>query len=152
MSSIALNCNNYITMKSLGSHIPAPIASQLAQLQKINRALYELIPIEFLGHIQVGGNPQNGTLHVYADSSAWATKLRFYKPTIVAGLAMHTRLAIKSVHIAINPQTSDHKTKPLKRPSLSRNSAKLLATLAKDIEDPELKRALSALAKHLPGK
>lgn len=137
-------------MKSLGSHIPAPIASQLAQLQKINRALYELIPIEFLGHIHVSGNQKNGILHIYADSPAWATKLRFYKSTIAAGLSTHTGEAINSVQISIYPKTGDRKNHSLKRPSLSRKSAQLLTALAKNTEDPELKRALLALAKHLP--
>jgi hypothetical protein len=139
-------------MKSLQSCIPASIASQLAQLQKINRALYEIIPIEFLGHIQAAGNPQNGTLHIYADSPAWATKLRFYKPAITAGLTIHTGLSIKSVHISIHPKTGDRKTHRLKKPSFSRNSAQLLAALARDTDDPELKRALATLAQHLPGK
>src|SRR5688572_16146563 len=139
-------------MKSLESCIPASIASQLAQLQKINRALYEIIPIEFLGHIQAAGNPQNGTLHIYADSPAWAAKLRFYKPAITTGLTLHAGLPIKSVHISIHPKTVDHKTHRFKRPSISKNSAQLLAALAKNTDDPELKRALSALAQHLPGK
>jgi hypothetical protein len=138
-------------MKSLGSCIPTPIALQLAQLQKINRALYEIIPIEFLGHIQTAGNPQTGILHIYADSPAWATKLRFYKPAIVSGLTAHTGLAIKSVLISIHPKAVNHKAASLKKPHLSKNSAHLLATLAKNTDDPELKRALSALAKHLPG-
>jgi hypothetical protein len=139
-------------MKSLDSYIPAPIALQLAQLQRINRALYEIIPIEFLGHIQAAGNPQNGTLYIYADSPAWAAKLRFYKPAITAGLAAHPDLPIKSIHISVHPKTIDSKTQPFKKPSLSKTSAQLLAALAKDIDDPELKKALSALAKHLPGK
>ena len=139
-------------MKSLESCIPASIASQLAQLQKINRALYEIIPIEFLGHIQAAGNPQNGTLHIYADSPAWAAKLRFYKPAITAGLTIQAGFPIKSVHISIHPKTIDRKTNRFKRPSLSRNSAQLLTALAKDTDDPELKRALSSLAQHLPGK
>lgn len=139
-------------MKSLGTYIPFPIASQLAQLQKLNRALYEVIPIEFLGHIQAAGIPQNGTLHIYADSPAWATKLRFYKPNIAAGLTTLLDSAITSVRISIHPQTGSRKRELFKKPSLSRNSAELLASLAKNTEDPELKRALSALAKHTSGK
>jgi hypothetical protein len=139
-------------MKSLESCIPASIAAQLAQLQKINRALYEIIPIEFLGHIQVAGNPQNGILHIYADSPAWAAKLRFYKPAITAGLTIHPGFPIKSVRISIHPKTVDRKTHGFKRPSLSKNSAQLLRALARDTDDPELKRALSTLAQHLPGK
>lgn len=138
-------------MKSLESFIPASIASQLAQLKKINRALYEIIPIEFLGHIQAAGNPQNGSLHIYADSPAWATKLRFYKPAITAGLTV-AGLTIKSVHISIHPKTLDRKTHRFKRPSLSGSSAQLLAALARDTDDPELKRALSTLARHIPAK
>lgn len=136
-------------MKSLETYIPLPIAAQLAQLQKINRALYEIIPIEFLGHIQAAGNPQqNGVLHIYADAPAWAAKLRFYKSNIVAGLTSRLGLSIKSVHISIHPKGGDRKPHSFKRPSLSNNSAQLLASLAKNTEDPELKRALSALAKH----
>jgi hypothetical protein len=139
-------------MKSLESCIPASIARQLAQLQKINRALYEIIPIEFLGHIQATGNPQNGTLHIYADSPAWAAKLRFYTPAITAGLTIHAGFPIKSVHISIHPKTMDRKTPRFKKPTLSSSSAQLLTALAGDTDDPELKRALSNLAQHLPGK
>ncbi|HEY3486926.1 MAG TPA: DciA family protein, partial [Gammaproteobacteria bacterium] len=115
----------------------------MAQLQKVNRALYEIIPIEFLGHIQVAGYPQNGALHIYADSPAWATKLRFYKSTIAAGLTLHTGLPVKSVQISIHPQIGGRDRPPPKKPSFSRNSAQLLAVLAKNTADPELKRALS---------
>lgn len=139
-------------MKSLGTYIPSPIATQLAQLHKINRALYEIIPIEFLGHIQVAGNPQNGTLHIYADSPAWGTKLRFYKSSITDGLTGRLGLNVKSVLISIHPKAGERKARSPKKPSLSRNSSQLLASLAKNTEDPELKRALSALAKHTSGK
>lgn len=138
-------------MKFLGTHIPLPIASHLAQLQKLNRALYEFVPIEFLGHIQAAGL-QNSILHIYADSPAWATKLRFYKPNIAAGLTTHMGSAIKSVRISVYPQNGDRKRHSFKKPSLSRNSAQLVASLARSIEDPELKRALSALAKHTSDK
>lgn len=139
-------------MKSLGTHIPSSLASRLAQLQKINRALYEIIPIEFLGHIQAAGNPQNGTLHIYVESPAWGTKLRFYKSAIADGLTNRLRLNIKSILVSVHPQAGERKARPQKKPALSRTSAHLLASLAKNTEDPELKRALSALAKHTAGK
>jgi hypothetical protein len=139
-------------MKSLDSYISTPIASQLAQLQKINRALYEIVPIEFLGHIQVAGNPQSGTLHIYADSPAWAAKLRFYKPSIASGLTSHAGFVVKALRISIHPKLGERKTAAPKKPSLSRHSAQLLACLANNTEDPELKRALTALAKHTAGK
>lgn len=139
-------------MKSLGTCIPSSIASRLAQLQKINRALYEIVPIEFLGHIQAAGNPQNGSLHIYVESPAWGTRLRFYKSAIADGLTARLGLNIKSVLISIHPQAGERKARFQKKPSLSRNSAQLLASLAKSTEDPELKRALSALAKHTSGK
>jgi hypothetical protein len=139
-------------MKYLETYIPSSIASHLAQLQKINRVLYEIIPIEFLGHVQVSGNPQNGIIHIYADSPAWGAKLRFYQSSIATGLTTRTGLNIKSVLISVHPQTGDRKTHSLKRPALSTKSAQLLTSLAKNTEDPELKRALSALAKHTPYK
>ncbi|HEX5055351.1 MAG TPA: DciA family protein [Gammaproteobacteria bacterium] len=138
-------------MKSLETYIPSSIASHLAQLQKINRALYEIVPIEFLGHIQAAGNPENGIIHIYTDSPAWGAKLRFYQSSITTGLTTRTGLNIKSILIAVHPKTRDRKTQPLKRPALSRKSAQLLTALAKNTEDPELKRALSALAKHTSG-
>jgi len=140
-------------MKSLETYIPSSIASHLAQLQKINRALYEIIPIEFLGHVQVGGTPQNGIIHIYADSPAWSAKLRFYQSSIATGLTTQTGLNIKSVLISVHPKTAGfRKTHSLKRLALSRKASQLLTSLAKNTEDPELKRALSALAKHTPAK
>jgi hypothetical protein len=139
-------------MKSLGTCIPVPIATRLAQLQKVNRTLYEIIPIEFLGHVQAACNPQNGVLHLYIDSPVWGTKLRFYKSAIADGLTARMGLNIKSVLISVHPQAGVRKTQPLKKPSLSRNSAQLLTSLASTTDDPELKRALSALAKHISAR
>lgn len=64
---------------------------------------------------------------------------------------MHTGLTIKSVRVSTKPKTGNLK-KHLKKPSLSKNSAQLLVALAKNTEDPELKRALSTLAEHLSSK
>jgi hypothetical protein len=133
-------------MKSLGYHIPSFITQKLAQLHALNQALYEVIPIEFLGHVHTAGL-ENGILHICADSPVWATRLRFQQQTIAKQLSDKTRLTIKSVRILVKPTTVAISPSYTRKPYFSRISADLLKGLGNNTQDPQLRQALLKLAK-----
>jgi hypothetical protein len=133
-------------MKSLGYHIPSFVTRKLAQLQTLNQALYEVMPIEFLGHVHIAGL-ENSILHICTDSPVWATRLRFQQQTLAGQLSNKIRLPIKSLRISVQPTAVAIHSSYTRKPYLSRDSADLLKGLSNNIQHPELRQALLNLAK-----
>jgi hypothetical protein len=133
-------------MKSLGYHIPPLITQKLAQLQVLNQALYEIIPIEFLGHVHTAGL-ENGILHICVDSPVWATRLRFQQQAITRQLSDKIKLTIKSLRILVKPAAVSIPSSYTRKPYFSRSSADLLKGLGNNTQDPQLREALLKLAK-----
>lgn len=91
----------------------------------------------------------NGILVLHADSAAWATKLRYNTPAILAYMQNTCDLpALKTIRIKVIPaskRTQDTTVKPL---SISSVSASFINQVAASMPDDELRLSLLKLAKH----
>ncbi|MES9855854.1 MAG: DciA family protein [Sedimenticola sp.] len=129
-----------------GSAIPALLLRSREQLQMLQQV--RLMLPESLREHCVGVVKNTSRLLIYADSSAWAGRIRFITGDLTAklnksGLAVE-RIAIRVLLTPKRPR--DIKSQQLRR--LSADSASLIVETAETIDDPELQAAMKRLAQH----
>jgi hypothetical protein len=141
-------------------------------LDYLTKRLLTYLPAEFSGKVTVlgfsfskkttpnttfGKNTQSAkkkrqTLVVTTISSAWASKLRFYTPTLKRSLIEEPQFShIQTINIKVTSQKKDIK-KNKKNPIYSQNSAIIIADNADHITDKKLKEALIRLSLHVSEK
>ncbi|MDX2503853.1 MAG: DciA family protein [Gammaproteobacteria bacterium] len=136
-------------------------------LEYLSKRLLTYLPDEFAGKISVlaissKGNkfskdkkPATGgkqTLIVAVCSPAWASKLRFYTPTLKRSLTAEAQFSqLQSIKVKVAFANINTKIKK-KNPVYSQNSAKIIENNAQHISDKELKEALMRLSRHIAEK
>ena len=85
---------------------------------------------------------------LYADSSAWASRLRFVSRNLIRELQQHDHVGIKQITVRIFIPDRARKLKPRSKTLLSKENAKLLQQTAESIGDPALGAALLRLSRH----
>jgi len=86
-------------------------------------------------------------LIIHTDSSAWASRLRYFSRDLRTKLlnkGMHVKKI--EVRVMINNQQKARSTRRVHH--LSPDNAKLIESTADDIQDPDLRAALKRLSKH----
>jgi len=129
-----------------GNTVPA-LYGQALRLIELQKQLRALLPPSLGLHVSVG-NCRNGILTVYADSAAWAARLRFEVPGLLKRLEETSPDAgIRTLRIRIRPP--DPAPAPVTgKPLLSAASARLLQDVAESIDDPALRDSLLRLSRH----
>ena len=122
------------------------LLDRAAILDGINQRLLRYLPPPLNQHVYLA-NVRENTAVIMADSSAWLTRARYQGPEILTLLRQEPGLErINKLHFKIQPLT-EHAERPTSRPQLSENTAELLISTAKIIDDPELKAALHKLSR-----
>ncbi len=141
------------TFRSLSEATP-PTISRLIQharrLQRVASTIKELLPPALAAHCQPG-NIANDTLTIYLDSSAWATKIRYFSPQLLAHLGKSPQTSqVKQIRIVVHPLLFQRPPviPTSYRRTLSPASAALLREAAIATESPRLSAALHRLARH----
>ncbi len=127
-------------------------------LEYLTKRVLTFLPDEFSGKITVLGfssrrsnKEKQQNLIIAAASAAWASKLRFYTPTLKRSLSAEPQFS-QLGKIAIKVASANISTKKDKKmPTYSNNSADIIQSSAQFIENDELKKALMRLA-HSVGK
>jgi hypothetical protein len=91
------------------------------------------------------------TITIYTDSQAWATKLRFQTSEIIRTAKKTTGLnGLLSVRIKVSPALIHSPSIPERSDSLllSPSTARLLAKVAENIDDPALQTAILKLCQN----
>jgi hypothetical protein len=123
-------------------------------LEYLSRRVLTYLPAEFAEKISVLGfsnkNKQKKddqyALIIAAISPAWASKLRFYTPTLKRSLCAEPQFSqLKKIVIRVTSSTTAVK-KDQKNPVYSQNSAAIIQDSAEHIENDDLKEALMRLA------
>lgn len=132
-------------MSTLGQHVPGHLASQVKELQALNRLILDCVPTELLGHVQVAGL-KDARLVLCVPSPAWASKLRYCAEDIGRRVSAKTGISVKTVKVLIDPKSA---TTPRKKHAglyISKQSARQFKALADTIDNPALKKALTRLS------
>lgn len=128
--------------------IPKTLLKQLEENKNILRRLKPLIPKTMKDSL-IGCAKIDGTLLLFTESSAWASQLRFYSPTILQSLNIQSDLAIEKIKIKILPPTLARNRLPSKRRVASSETIKHLKNHAADQVNEELRTAIQRLVNSL---
>lgn len=126
-----------------------PLLARAKRLEQLNHALRSQLPPPLNQHCQVA-NIRGDTLVLHADSSAWALKLRYSVPVMLAQLQKQPALQnLRCIDIKVRP-TSIAAAPPEipRRAHMSWDTANLLDSMADAIAHPKLQAALHRLARH----
>lgn len=94
-------------------------------------------------------NYYNSTLILHADSAAWASKLRYNTPAILAFMQNECKLkSLKTIRIKVIPASTQHQDNAGRRLSMSAATGNLINQVAATMPDDELRLSLLKLAKH----
>ena len=143
-------------MKPINEQISPNFVKQARILDGFIPFIRSVLPPEFHDHVKVA-NIRNNSLILVTDSPVWTTRLRQLSSHILQALKDNSSNLPKTQiihHIQIQTRYHAGGSPPPKRiakhrPKLSRNTAERLSQSAESIDDPELKEALSRLAKNV---
>ena len=121
-------------------------------LDYLSKRLLTYLPEDFCNRISVLGFTTKGKKHILivsAISSAWASKLRFYLPSLKRSLCSEAQFShIQSIRIRAASIDND-KQRKINNVIYSNKSAQIIETSAQHISDKELKAALVRLSQHV---
>jgi hypothetical protein len=122
-----------------------PILERANKLSRLEQAVLQLLPTELAAHCKVL-NLKNETLVLATPSPAWAGRLRFAAPDLLAQIKCQLSLDIHTLDLRIQPETVDNLPLKTKSMRLSLSSATLLAQTAQSLNYRPLQEALYRLA------
>ncbi len=128
-------------------------------LEYLTKRVLTYLPDEFSGKVSVLGfsshlsiKRKQQTLIISATSAAWASKLRFYTPTLKRSISAEPQFS-QLGKIAIKVASANISTKKDKKmPNYSHSAAEIIQGSAQFIENNELKEALMRLARNVGGQ
>jgi len=135
-------------------------------LDYLSKRLLSYLPDEFANKISVLGltnstlnkKEKKSSLHVSVSSAAWASKLRFYLPSLKRSLCAEAQFShIQSINIKVSPSSqankqSDNDSGSNNHCIYSDHSAKIIEDSAQHISDEGLKSSLLRLSQHISKK
>jgi len=121
------------------------LSRERSQRQLLNQVVAQL-PADLKAHC-IATVLDNGRLCLYTDTSAWASRLRYFTRELNSRLR-HEGLRVDkiNVRVLIRNRTRQARHEPVRR--LSRENANLILQTSQSIADPELSAALQRLCKH----
>lgn len=127
-----------------------PALTELRNTLKTNKKLLtltrHLLPESLEQHC-ISVQLNHSRLIIHTDSSAWASRLRYFSRDLRAKLqSAGVQVQKIEVRVLINNQPKTRSTRHAHH--LSRDNAKLIESAADDIQDIELRAALKRLSKH----
>ncbi len=126
----------------------AILVTRTRQLSYLTQVLRQQLESDLAIHCYIG-KVDKDALVILVDSAAWASKLRFYSQTLLPQLQMahHSFASLQQIKIKILSQSVTLPEPVYQRPTMNKENAKGLNTLADSIKDVELQAALVRLAK-----
>lgn len=123
-------------------------------IRALNEKLHQHLSPSLSNHFNVT-NYSDETLTVSADTSAWASKLRYCIPDILNFAQLECGLTkLKTVRVNVLPiydkiKITQHKnSNSIRKVSLSKKSADFIEDIAKKIDDPILQKSILRISFH----
>ena len=119
-------------------------------LKSLDNKLKNCLEPDLQDHFELA-NINKNTVILIADSSAWATRLRYSIPDILK--IFNDQLDqqnIKTIRIKIKKTLSNSVNSTYKPPVLSKSTAKFLNDTANSFNDTELKQCIKKLSRNKP--
>ncbi len=114
---------------------------------KLSKSLNNLLDPTLIDHIRLA-TIRAQTLVLIADSSAWASRARYFSPLLLQKLQNNSHIfgGVNRIEIHVQPATQEYHSEPPLPRHISDSAVKCLTATAEGIENAELKAALNRLA------
>ncbi len=142
MSNNLRSINSFLQKETALTKLQARSRQHAALLQQVRRLLPSPLDRHCLAAVL-----RDDRLLLFADSSAWASRLRYFSRDLILGLRQ-MQLPVTKAAIRILAPNRQKKLKQRHIMQLSRKNAQLLQQTADDISDPALSAALRRLSRH----
>ena len=147
--------NDSDNLKPIASHLLEPsgplynLYTKTCILRGFQRIIERCLPNAMISHVKISSY-RNNSLHLVIDNGHWATRLRYIEQDLTKKLKstdeFHQLNRIRySVRPSYTPPSSDKGAL-----AISTKNAKHIASVAKYIEDEQLRKALIKLSKARP--
>lgn len=136
-------------MKPVRGVLPPRVLQQVSILHRIETALQDCLPAECCVHCRAA-KLENGTLCLVADSAAWRARLHFHSARIIRHFNRLGKFPVERIRVRVGrlaEADAPRKSRAAPRP-IPPVTARALAQLAEETDDPGLRRALKRLAEH----
>jgi hypothetical protein len=124
------------------------LTAQAQRLATLDRLAKEVLPPGLRQHARLAAI-RDGCLVFHADSAAWATKLRYRTPEILARLPQQPEFdGVRSIRVRPQAEIQAQQPAPDRMQALSPAAATAIKSQAESIGDERLRDALYRIAKH----
>ncbi|MGD9153090.1 MAG: DciA family protein [Gammaproteobacteria bacterium] len=127
------------------------LITKVNQLNQLNQSLSEILDPKIAVHCQIT-NLENQILTLLVDNSSWGTKIRYITPEIIKKMHTIPELSqVKQIKCIVRPKQQRRNAKPsqtAQKINISSENAQILRSVANEIKDEKLKKALLHLAKN----
>lgn len=138
-------------MKSIANLINPRLLGKASQLDSLTRLIRSCLPAECQDHVSVA-DIRDRQLILVTDSPVWSSRLRLFQNNILEMLKTHANLELGQIRIKQTYPKKQAETPVFNHRHLAEHSAKLVKQMADSVDDPELRQALSKLAKNTAKK
>lgn len=122
------------------------LLSHIRLLRQITSVIRSVLPEPLSLHCHAA-NIDGDTIVIGCDSPAWAAKLRYLLPQLLPPLKEHHQVpTFRQIRIRVQPADQGETGAVVRQASMAEHSAALIASVAHDITDPDLKAALLRLS------
>lgn len=130
------------------SDVLCRFAKQLQTIEKLNAVVKQCLPEPLNAHCWVANLNQN-ILIIATSSPTWKHQLHYQKTELLSKLrTFEAGCGIRSIQIMIQPESlPPPEVRKAIPPSLNDSNRQAILTMAEHVEHPELKAALTKLAK-----
>jgi hypothetical protein len=144
--------NDSDSLKPIATHLLKPsgplhnLYIKTRILKGFQRIIERCLPSAMLSHVKISSY-RNNTLHLIIDNPHWATRLRYIEQDLIKKLKSADEFhQLNRIRYSVRPSYSPPQhDKPAR--AISADNAKHIASVAKYIEDEQLRKALIKLSK-----
>lgn len=129
------------------SPLMAELTASMQEQARLLSLVRSLLPESLRDHCLFVCSSARGLI-IYTESSAWASRLRYLSNDLRQKLRdQGLHFAKINVRILLSERPKPRSIRSAN--NLSENNAKLMKAVAQDIQDPDLRRALERLSRHV---
>jgi len=125
----------------------AELLSQIQRLHRLNQLLRAFLPLHLQDHATLARLDVDAWV-VQTDSPVWLTRLRYLLPALRQPLSEKLGFAVPPPQIRIVPPEAQPKAPPVRRMTMTDETAQVLEEAARQFSDPRLSAAVRRLAEH----
>ena len=125
----------------------AGLLSQIQRLHQLDQLLRAFLPPHLQNHATLARLDADAWV-VQTDSPVWQTRLRYLLPALRQPLSEKLGFAVPPPQIRIIPPDASPKAPPVRRMTMTDETAQVLEEAAQQFSDPRLGAAVRRLAEH----